>query len=169
MEKLALPRNSTLSQALGLAVCLAITFAAAALGAAATSQAPAFYTQLSRPDWAPPAWVFGPVWSVLYALMAVSAWLVWRERTAPGRSSALALFITQLAANALWSWLFFAWHDGASAFAEVLILWVSIALTVRAFWRIHRLAGALLLPYLAWVSFATALTWAVWQRNPGLL
>lgn len=127
---------------------------------------------LDRPDWAPPASVFGPVWSVLYLLMGVAAWLVWRERdrhASSGWSSALALFIAQLVANALWSWLFFGWHDGATAFGEIMILAALIVLTVAAFWRIRPLAGMLLLPYLAWVGFASVLTCAVWQRNPGLL
>ena len=79
------------------------------------------------------------------------------------------LFAAQLVANALWSWLFFAWHRGAWAAIEVLLLWVLIALTIGAFWRINRLAAALLIPYWLWVSFASALTWSVWQRNPGLL
>ena len=162
-------RSSRLSQGIGLVAWVALTFMAAVMGAAATMDAPSFYSQLDKPDWAPPASVFGPMWSMLYLLMAVSAWLVWRERQAPGWSSALALFIAQLVANALWSWLFFGWHDGATAFGEILILWVLIVLTVVAFWRIRALAGALLLPYLAWVSFAAALNWAVWQRNPGLL
>ena len=172
MEKLLNPRRSTLSQGVGLVGWLALSFFAAALGAVASMDAPSFYAMLDRPDWAPPASVFGPVWSVLYVLMGVAAWLVWRERgekSAHGWSSALALFIVQLVANALWSWLFFAWHDGGTAFGEILILAVLIVLTVASFWRIKPLAGVLLLPYLAWVGFASVLTCAMWQRNPGLL
>ena len=82
---------------------------------------------------------------------------------------AIGLYIVPLLANALWSWLFFAWHLGAAAFGEVLLLLALIAATIAAFWRIRALAGLLLLPYLAWVGFASALTWAVWQRNPGML
>lgn len=148
---------------------LLLVFACAAAGALGSSDAPTFYAQLARPTWAPPASVFGPVWSVLYLLMGVAAWLVWRERRAPGRQAALALFGVQLAANVLWSWLFFSWRQGALAFADVLVLWSLIVLTLVSFWRVNRLAGAMLIPYLAWVSFATALTWAVWQGNPGLL
>jgi translocator protein len=110
--------------------------------------------------------VFGPVWSVLYLLMGVSAWLVWRSR--PSRA-AFILFFAQLAANALWSWLFFAWHRGALASVEVLVLLVLIAATIRAFWPISRIAAGLLLPYVLWVAFASALTWSVWQANPHLL
>jgi tryptophan-rich sensory protein len=156
-------------QAIGLVVWLLLTFATAAIGAVASANAGAFYAQLTRPSWAPPGWLFGPVWSALYALMGVSAWLVWRARGLVGARIALILFITQLAANALWSWLFFLWHQGGLAFAEVLILWCLIVATVVSFWRISALATALLMPYLAWVTFASALTFAVWRLNPGLL
>ena len=101
--------------------------------------------------------------------MGVSAWLVWRARGFAGAQSALVVFIVQLAANAIWSWLFFVWRQGGLAFAEVLLLWALIVATVVLFWRASRLAAALLLPYLAWVSFAAALTFSVWRLNPGLL
>ncbi|MEW5928971.1 MAG: TspO/MBR family protein [Gemmatimonadota bacterium] len=156
-------------QALGLAGWLAVSFAAAAVGGAASANAGSFYAQLARPDWAPPASLFGPVWSVLYVLQGVAAWLVWRERGFGGTRAALGLFGVQLAANALWTWLFFAWRQGAPAFAEILVLWVLILATMVAFWRVRPLAGALLLPYLLWVSFAAALTWSVWRLNPQLL
>ena len=142
-------------------------FAAAAVGAIASVDAASFYAQLSQPSWAPPAWVFGPVWSMLYALMGVAAWLVWRSPGPTG--AALGLFGAQLAANALWSWLFFAWHLGALAAVEVLILLVLIVATMAAFRRTSRLAALLLVPYLLWVSFASVLTWTLWRSNPGLL
>lgn len=142
-------------------------FVAAAVGAAASVDAPSFYAQLSKPAWAPPAGVFGPVWTVLYALMGVAAWLVWRS---PGpKRAALTLFGAQLAANALWSWLFFAWHRGALAAVEILVLLALIVAMIVAFWRISRLAALLMVPYLLWVSFASVLTWAVWRSNPTLL
>lgn len=156
-------------QWLGLAGWLALAFATAAVGAAASVSAKPFYAELMRPAWAPPGWLFGPVWTTLYALMGVSAWLVWRERGFAGARTALALFIVQLAVNALWSWLFFAWRLGGPAFAEVLLLWCLIVATVFVFWRIKPLAAVLLLPYLAWVTFASALTFAVWRLNPALL
>jgi tryptophan-rich sensory protein len=109
------------------------------------------------------------VWTVLYLLMGIAAWLVWRERGFRGARLALGLFLTQLALNALWSWLFFAWQRGAWALGEVLLLWLVIVATVAAFWRIRPLAGMLLLPYLAWVTFAAALTYALLQRNPAAL
>ena len=160
-------RRSRWAQLAGLPGWLLAVFVAAAIGAIASVDAAAFYAQLSKPSWAPPAGVFGPVWTVLYLLMGLSAWLVWRS---PRRSRvALALFCAQLAANALWSWLFFAWHRGAFAAVEVLLLLVLVAATMRAFWRSSRLAAVLLLPYLLWVSFASTLTWSVWQSNPGVL
>lgn len=156
-------------QLVGLLGWLIVTFAAAAIGAVASTQAPDFYQQLDRPAWAPPAALFGPVWTALYFLMAVAAWLVWRGRGWRGAPVALALFVVQLGANALWTWLFFAWHRGAWASIEIIVLWALILATVAAFWRIQRLAGVLLLPYLAWVTFAAALTYAVWQGNPARL
>ena len=153
----------------GLMGWLALSFAAAAIGAVASRGAPDFYASLVRPDWSPPASVFGPVWTMLYALMAIAAWLVWREGDFARNRAALALFVMQLLVNALWSWLFFAWHRGALAFADIVLLWVLIVATVAAFWRIKPLAGALLLPYLAWVSFAAALNFSVWRMNPQLL
>jgi tryptophan-rich sensory protein len=164
-----LTHRSTPAQAAGLLAWLGLVFVAAVAGAIASSDAPTFYGQLAKPDWAPPASVFGPVWSLLYGLMAIAAWLVWREPASEQRKLALGLFVVQLVANALWSWLFFGWHNGTLAFGEVLLLLALVVATAISFWRIRRLAGALLLPYAAWVSFASALTWAVWQGNPGLL
>lgn len=146
-----------------------MSFAAAALGGFASANAGPFYEQLSRPAWAPPAWLFAPVWTILYALMGVAAWLVWRERGFRGARGALALFGVQLGANALWTWLFFAWRQGAAAFAEILVLWALIAATMAAFARVRPMAAWLLAPYLAWVTFAAALTYAVWKANPSLL
>jgi tryptophan-rich sensory protein len=160
---------STQKQILGLVAWLAVTFAAAAVGAVASAQSREFYGQLQRPDWSPPGWVFGPVWTLLYTLMAIAAWLVWRERGLAGAKLALGLFLAQLALNALWTWLFFAWRMGGAAFAEIVVLWLLIAATIVAFWHVRPLAGALLLPYLAWVSFASALNWTIWQMNPSLL
>ena len=156
-------------QLLGLLAWLALCFAAAAAGGIASADAGSFYARLDRPAWAPPGWLFAPVWSVLYLMMAVAAWLVWRRRGWRAAPAALGLFVVQLIANALWTWLFFAWHQGALAFAEVLLLWALIAATAVEFWRVRALAGILLLPYLAWVSFASALTLAAWRLNPQLL
>jgi len=156
-------------QMLGLVVWLAACFVAAGVGGAASIDAGPFYAQLVRPGWAPPSWVFGPVWSILYALMAIAAWLVWRIGGFRAASTALALFLVQLVFNALWSWLFFGWQLGALAFVCVLALWALILATLIFFWRIKPLPGALLIPYLLWVSFAAALNFSVWQLNPQIL
>jgi benzodiazapine receptor len=160
--------HSASKQILALLAWLAISFTAAAIGGLASANADSFYQELSRPEWAPPGWIFAPVWTVLYLLMGIAAWLVWKVqgwRNAP----ALTIFLAQLAANALWTWVFFVWHLGAAAFIEILLLWALIACTTVAFWRVRRLAGYLLIPYLLWVGFASALTYATWQRNPQLL
>lgn len=163
------PRPSKLHQTLGLLGWLLLVLAAAAVGGFASAQAGAFYSELVRPVWAPPGWLFGPVWSVLYALMGVSAWLVWRERGFSGARPAFVIFLAQLGINALWTWLFFVWRLGGLAFAEILLLLVLIIATIQQFRRISTVAAALLLPYLVWVSFATALTFAIWRLNPSLL
>lgn len=160
---------SVRSQVVGLIGWLLVAFAAGAVGAVASINAGDFYRQLDRPDWAPPAWMFGPVWTVLYILLGLSAWLVWRDRGFRGAPAALAVFLVQLAANALWTWVFFAWHRGGLALAEILVLLCLIVANVGLFWRARPMAGILLLPYLLWISFATLLTNAVWQRNPDLL
>lgn len=143
--------------------------AAGYIGAIASANAADFYSRLMQPSWAPPPWVFGPVWTTLYLLMAVAAWLVWRERGWARARGALGLFVLQLACNALWSWLFFAWHRGALALADIIVLWLLIVATMVAFARIRRMAAWLLAPYLAWVSFAAALNASVWLKNPQLL
>lgn len=153
----------------GLLISFVATFAAGAIGGMATRRAPEFYTALSRPSWAPPPSVFGPVWTVLYILMAIAAWLVWKERGFSGARGPLILFAVQLALNALWSWLFFAWQRGGLAELEIAVLLVFIVLTLIAFWRVQPLAGALMLPYLVWVCYATALTFSLVQRNPAVL
>lgn len=156
-------------QTLGLLGWLAITFVAAAIGAAASVNAASFYGQLAQPSWAPPSSRFGPVWAVLYAVMGIAAWLVWRRAGFRKARAALTLFLVQLGLNALWSWLFFGWHRGALAFADILLLGALIVATLIAFWRVRPLAGALLVPYLLWVAFAAALNYSVWQLNPGSL
>ena len=160
---------------LTLAAWIALSFAAGAVGAIASANSREFYGSLERSPWAPPGGVFGPVWSTLYLLMGIAAWLVWRERPGEGtaaasaRRSGLALFVAQLVLNALWTWLFFYWRQGAWAFGEIIVLWIAIAATMFFFARVNRLAALLLLPYLGWVTFAAALTLDVWRRNPGLL
>lgn len=154
---------------LAFATCLLVTGVAAFSAAFASRTSAEFYAVLAKPDWAPPAWLFGPVWSALYLLMAVAAWRVWRADGLSAARVPLALYVVQLALNALWTWLFFVWRDGPWATAEVVLLWGTIAGTAVLFRRRDAVAAVMLLPYLAWVSFATALTISVWQRNPTLL
>jgi tryptophan-rich sensory protein len=156
-------------QIVGFVAWLAASFIAAAIGGAASIQAGPFYTQLVRPEWAPPPALFGPVWTILYTPMGIAAWLVWRVGGFRAARAALFLFIAQLALNSLWSWLFFGWHLGGLAFAEIVLLWALIIATLVSFWRVKPLAGALLVPYLLWVSFASALNYSVWQLNPQVL
>lgn len=147
----------------------ATTFAAAAIGGAASVRSDDFYRQMETPSWAPPGAVFGPVWTLLYILMALAAWMVWRRAGWQGARLALSLYLLQLVLNALWSWCFFAWRMGGLAFADIVLLWLVIAATTWLFWRVRPLAGMLMLPYLAWVTFAAFLNHATWQMNPQLL
>ena len=156
-------------QFFGLIGWLLVSFAASAIGAVASIKAQSFYGELTQPSWAPPGSVFGPVWTTLYTLMGIAAWLVWREGGFQKNKTALTLFLVQLVVNALWSWFFFAWHLGAYALIDLIVLWLLIVATLLAFWRVKALAGALLVPYLLWVSFAGFLNYAVWQLNPQIL
>jgi len=151
-----MPLPTKQKQIAGLVASLALVFIAAGIGATASLDAGPFYNQLDRPGWAPPPSVFGPVWTVLYASMGIAAWLIWRSGSFRATRFALSLFLVQLAPNALWSWLFFRWHRGALAFADIIALWILIGATIIAFWRIRSLPGALLVPYWLWVSFACA-------------
>lgn len=163
---MTLPKNK---QIIGFVAWLVVSFIAAAIGSAASIQAGPFYTQLVRPSWAPPPDLFGPVWTILYALMGIAAWLVWRVGGFRAARTALTLFLVQLAVNALWSWLFFGWHLGGFAFANIVLLWMLIVATLIVFWRVRPLACALFIPYLLWVSFASALNYSVWRLNPQIL
>ena len=154
---------------LALAGWILSSLAAGAIGGVASRNAGAFYGQLDRPPWAPPSWVFAPVWTTLYVLIGVAAWLVWRERDRIAVRGALTLYVVQHVLNALWTWIFFAWRRGGLALAEIVVLALLIVATMIAFARVRKLAAALLVPYLGWVAFATALTAAVWRRNPELL
>ncbi len=124
-----------------------------------------WYAQLSKPAWNPPNWIFGPVWTALYLMMAVAAWRIWRLGGFGGQRRPLILFFIQLALNAAWSPLFFGLKEPGLAFAEILVLWLAIVLTIAAFRRADRLAAGLLVPYLAWVSFASVLNFTLWRMN----
>jgi tryptophan-rich sensory protein len=155
---------SRLTQGLGLVASIGICFAAAGIGSQFTeASVGTWYATLTKPSWTPPGWVFGPVWSLLYLAMGVSAWLVWRTRE--DVRGPLMLFALQLAVNASWSGLFFGLRSPGAAFAEILLLWLAILATLAVFWRRSLLAGLLLLPYLLWVSFAAALNFSIWRLN----
>lgn len=124
-----------------------------------------WYAGLNKPAWNPPGWLFGPVWSALYTMMAVAAWLVWRRGGFAAQRRPLGWFLAQLVLNAVWTPLFFGLHRPGVAFAEILLLWLAIAWTIAAFWRVHRTAAWLLAPYLAWVSFAAVLNGTLWRLN----
>lgn len=152
---------------LSLAISLTLCFAAGGLGSIATSaKIPRWYAALEKPSWGPPNWIFGPVWSTLYALMAVAAWMVWTRREQPGARAALTLFGVQLVLNTLWSFVFFGAEAPGLAMAEIVVLWLAIAATIWTFRGISPTAAWMLTPYLAWVSFASCLNFAIWRLNP---
>jgi benzodiazapine receptor len=147
----------------GLVVSLLLVAAFAAIG---SRFAPgAWYQQIAKPLWTPPNWLFGPVWTALYILMGVAAWLVWRQREARRVHFALAVYVLQLVLNSLWSWIFFGQQRIGLALADLIVLWILIVLNVFLFWRVRRLAGILLLPYIAWVGFAGMLNRTIWDLN----
>jgi len=148
---------------IGAVVWLALTFAAAWLGA--QFKPDEWYAQLSKPGWNPPNSIFAPVWTVLYLLMAISAWLVWKQHGLVLSLIPLGLYVLQLILNAGWSFLFFGRHRVREALFEMIVLWVFVLLTLISFWMVLPLAGALLIPYLLWVTFAMALNVALWQAN----
>jgi tryptophan-rich sensory protein len=150
-----------------LALFLAACFSAAVIGSAFTAKSVReWYPQLRKPPGTPPPWVFGPVWTTLYILMALAGWLVWERAGGwSGAHRALSLFFFQLVLNALWSVLFFGLRKPAAGLAEILLLWLAIVATVIAFFPVSRMAGWLMLPYLLWVSYAGYLNFGLWSLN----
>ena len=142
---------------------LAGCFSASAIGA--FFMPGEWYAQLTKPSWNPPNWIFGPVWTALYLLMAVAAWRVWKQGGFGAQRRPLTLFLAQLGLNAIWSPIFFGLKQPGVAFAEILVLWAAIVGTIVAFRRVDRVAAGLLLPYLAWVSFASVLNFTLWRLN----
>ena len=159
------PRPTLPSAALGLAAFGVAAAVAAVTGNLAALSAADQYGALTQPAWAPPPWLFGPVWTVLYVSIAVAGWLVWRRAGWSGARTALSVFAVQLVLNALWTPLFFGAGLFGVAFVEIVALWLSIVATIVLFARHSRPAAALLLPYLAWVTFASALNLAIWVLN----
>lgn len=149
---------------MGLCGWLLLSFAAAAPGELCPPGE--WYAALQKPSWNPPGWLFGPVWSMLYTMMAVAAWLVWRRGGFAAQGRPLRAFLAQLGLNALWTPLFFGLHWPCAAFAEILLLCLAIAWTIVVFGRVQRAAGWLLVPYLAWVCFAAVLNGTLCRLNP---
>ncbi len=145
---------------LALGAFFIVVFAVAASGAFFTPGD--WYAALAKPSWNPPNWLFGPVWTVLYAMIAVSGWLVWQQEH---NRLALSLYAVQLVLNAAWSWLFFGRHAIGLALADIVLLLLAIVATIVLFWPLSRLAAGLLVPYALWVAFATALNAAIWRLN----
>jgi translocator protein len=157
------PAPSSIRQTIALIGWLALCFAAASTAVFVSIDG--WYFTLTKPSWNPPAWVFGPVWSLLYTLMAVSAWIVWRKGGWQAQGKILGLFLLQWFLNAAWTPLFFGLHHLGLAFAEIFLLWLAIAATLISFWRVSKAAGVLLIPYLAWVTVAAALNFTIWRLN----
>jgi translocator protein len=149
---------------LGLIGWLMLCFSASAVGV--LFMPGEWYSALNKPAWNPPGWIFGPVWTGLYAMMAVAAWLVWQRGGFAVQRRPLGLFLAQLALNALWTPLFFGLRQPGVAFAVILLLWLAILATLLAFRPVSRAAAWLLVPYLAWVSFAAVLNGTLWRLNP---
>jgi tryptophan-rich sensory protein len=151
---------------LSLAGWLLLCFAVAGVSSIFMARGiPGWYAGLVKPPLNPPNQVFGPVWTVLYALMAVSAWMVWKTRSSPCRRRGLRLFFVQLALNFLWTWIFFGRHQMFTAFADLVVLWIAILLTILTFRKMSHAAAWMLVPYLAWVTFAGYLNFALWRLN----
>jgi translocator protein len=150
-------------QSLALVGWCALCLATAATGIFVSIDG--WYASLHKPSWNPPAWIFGPVWTVLYLMMGMAAWLVWREGGWNARQRPLGLFLGQLLLNAIWTPLFFGMHQIGLALIDISVLWLSIAATLIVFWQVRRPAGLLLVPYLAWVSFAAFLNFTLWRMN----
>ncbi|RYZ23764.1 MAG: tryptophan-rich sensory protein [Chitinophagaceae bacterium] len=149
-----------------LALSLAIPqVVAAAAGAITVTATGSWYQQIQRPSWNPPGWVFGPVWTLLYVLMGIALYAVWKSPDGPAKRRAIILWSVQLFLNFCWSLIFFGMHRIGAAFAEIVLLWIAILLTIFAFARISRPAAWMLVPYIAWVSFAAILTFTIWKLN----
>jgi len=148
---------------LGAIGWLVLTFGAAWLGSRFMPDD--WYQNLKKPRWNPPNKIFAPVWTLLYLLMAAAAWLIWKNYDFSIAIFPFLLFIIQLLLNAAWTWTFFKLHRPALAMADILVLWIVLLAMLSLFWEFDPIAGALILPYIAWVTFAAFLTWTIWRMN----
>lgn len=161
-RRLMLPPRTPLARWAGLAVFALVVTAVALIGSLTVTGTSAEYATLRQPSWAPPSWLFGPVWTVLYATIAVAGWLVWRR---VGADRALLVYGVQLLLNAAWTPLFFGAGAYGWALVDIVALWLTIVVNVAAFRPLSRPAALLLVPYLLWVTFATVLNAAIWLLN----
>ncbi len=151
---------------IALIISVALAQTAGILGSIVTIDSiGTWYVGLGKPSFNPPNWIFGPVWTLLYTLMGISAWLLWSKRKQPEVRKILWLYGSHLAVNTLWSFVFFGWHRLDLAFLVIIILWTMIACLILLIKRYSLIAAWLLLPYLLWVSFATLLNYSLWQLN----
>jgi tryptophan-rich sensory protein len=157
------PVISKTRQTISLVGWLAFCFEASATALIISTDE--WYAGLHKPFWNPPSWLFGPVWTLLYVLMAVAAWMVWREGGWKAQWRVLSVFILQWLLNTLWTPLFFGMHRDGLALIDILLLWLILAATMTLFWRVKVTAGWLLLPYLMWVTFAAFLNYSIWRMN----
>ncbi len=157
-----------------LIIAIVVSELAGVIGAVFTTPSiPTWYAGLARPLFSPPNWIFGPVWTTLFALMGISFFLIWKDysliranrRVVQIWKWGVSFFILQLILNTLWSIIFFGLHNPGGAFAEIIILWLAILATIIAFAKISRIAAWLLVPYILWVSFAGYLNYAIWMLN----
>jgi tryptophan-rich sensory protein len=153
-------------QWIGLTLFVIVCLGAGGLGAIATTpEIDGWYKTITKPSWNPPVYVFGPVWTTLFVMMGIAAWLVWEQVGFRGVKLPLGLFGVQLVLNVGWSWIFFGLHQPGWAFVEIVILWLAILATTVEFFRRSGVAGSFMVPYLAWVGFASVLNFAIWQLN----
>lgn len=156
--------NSVIKLILSIAAPLLIGF----IGSQYTiAEIPGWYAGLQKPTWNPPNWLFGPVWTLLYILMGIAAYLVWKTLPQSAfKKWGLFLYALQLVLNLLWTYLFFSKHQLGAALIEIVVLWLTIFCTIIAFSKVNKTAAWLLVPYISWVSFATMLNYTIWQLNP---
>ena len=159
-------KRTVSTQAIGLGVSMMVCFAAGGIGGLATTQGlDGWYDTLNKPTWNPPNWIFAPVWTTLYGLMGIAAWLVWRGGESKEVKPAIMFFTVQLVLNSVWSLLFFGLQNPGAALIEIMVLWLAIVATTVLFFRRSMIAGGLMTPYLLWVSFASLLNFAIWNLN----
>ncbi len=151
---------------LKLIIAVVVSELAGVIGAIFTTPAiSGWYTTLIRPSFSPPNWLFAPVWTLLFALMGIALFLIWKNNTATRKNTAYWFFFIQLILSIVWSIIFFYYHNISGAFIEIIFLWIVIFATIIAFYKISKPAGYLLLPYIVWVSFAAILNFVIWRLN----